>query len=1107
MRIKLLFTILLLLCLTTIYAAPFHNIEKVLTQPDGTILYCYASGDEFYSRLHDSDGYTIVQAENGYFVYATVTEDGEMVATQYVAGKSDPKSLGLTPNIMIPKKEYLKKKDKMKISPTRDLVSLNHGVYNNLVVFIKFNGDTDFKTSQTEIDSMLNHNGYYDISMNNYFKKSTYNQLAMVSYCYPKADGDKVIAYEDVYPRNYYKPYNATSNPEGYKEDERGQREFALLKRAIAHIADEVPDTLNIDRNGDGLIDNVIFVVKGNVSDWGELLWPHMWELHGEDVYIHNKRVMAFNFQLETSTYFTVSTLCHEMSHSLGFPDLYHYNPLYESLSPVGSWDLMCTNSQPPQHTATYMKYKYGTWIDEIPEIGYGTYTIEANSWEGGRRNCYKIPTSDPDQFYLVEYRNKNNFFERGLPDGGLLIYRLDTRYNGCIDYDGRDVLDELYIFRPGGTYNKNGTVSMAAFCEENARTEFNQNTDPKPFLNLNKRDENINICNISKKGDKMTFSYLPINSDIIPTNIITNVNKGKCVELEWDTVTNASSYNVYRDGILLAANVIDNFYNDDYQNIDKGYHYYSVSSNVNGEESFKSEKENVIIGDYCEYIFDMNCSGDNGWQGGEITLSFNNGMEDMYLTMYSGYNKKESVVVPTGIEMSVKWTSGWDDSECSFTIINDDTEVYKSDVLEEGILMTINAEGNRSCVKPQDLRADASECYVVLNWSSNVESDGYTIMRNDEMIADDVVDNFYIDKSIITSGTYTYTVLSKKDNCSSLPSDFVIATVLQYDRDMIDVDATLENEFVRLDWSVSPDKGTHRINYDDGKYVTSIGSNTNTWGIKIPSEALGIYEGAKIIAIEMFDANEATYNFNIYNGKTPNNSTLIHNEVVNTTNANDFVTFELSEEVSFDVNESLWLTAKSSSSSGKPIPCGEFVGLANSNMIKSGASWKSASEYGMNYSWLIRLHIEQQDDFVNDLSYNIYREDELIALGLKSTTYIDTDKEYIGDTVCYNVEVVRNNVRILCSDDACLPSSTEGIATVEDNSSYLYPNPTSSYVKIKGNNINCVKIYSLMGEVLFEENANRDELQIDMKKFGDGIYLIQIYTETDIKTHKVVVR
>ena len=57
MKIKLLFTTLLLFCLTALNAAPFKNVEKILTQPDGTKLHCYASGDEFYSRLHDKYAY------------------------------------------------------------------------------------------------------------------------------------------------------------------------------------------------------------------------------------------------------------------------------------------------------------------------------------------------------------------------------------------------------------------------------------------------------------------------------------------------------------------------------------------------------------------------------------------------------------------------------------------------------------------------------------------------------------------------------------------------------------------------------------------------------------------------------------------------------------------------------------------------------------------------------------------------------------------------------------------------------------------------------------------------------------------------------------------
>ena len=355
MRIKSLLLAIMLLCINAAFAAPFQNVEKILTQPDGTKLYCFASGDEFYNRLHDAEGFTIVQAENGYFVYASADSKGSVTATTYVAGKVDPKSLGLKPNIMISQEEYQKRRKMMEVPEVRDAKNLNHGVYNNLVIFIKFKGDGEFKTTQTQIDSMFNYDGYYDISMNNYFKKATYNQLSMKSYCFPIADGDRVLAYEDIYPRNYYQPYNETTNPEGYTD--QAEREFPLLKRAVEFVADQVPADLDIDRDNDGHIDNVIFVVKGNVGDWSDLLWPHMWSMYGEDAYINGKKVGTFNFQLETSTYFSVSTLCHEMSHSLGFPDLYHYNAASEHLSPAGPWDLMCGNANPPQHSSVYMKY------------------------------------------------------------------------------------------------------------------------------------------------------------------------------------------------------------------------------------------------------------------------------------------------------------------------------------------------------------------------------------------------------------------------------------------------------------------------------------------------------------------------------------------------------------------------------------------------------------------------------------------------------------------------------------------------------------------------------------------------------------------------------
>ncbi|MCK5572062.1 MAG: hypothetical protein KAJ12_04850, partial [Bacteroidetes bacterium] len=41
-------------------AAPLSFVPQKLIQPDGSVLHCFASGDEFYNWLHDKDGFTIM---------------------------------------------------------------------------------------------------------------------------------------------------------------------------------------------------------------------------------------------------------------------------------------------------------------------------------------------------------------------------------------------------------------------------------------------------------------------------------------------------------------------------------------------------------------------------------------------------------------------------------------------------------------------------------------------------------------------------------------------------------------------------------------------------------------------------------------------------------------------------------------------------------------------------------------------------------------------------------------------------------------------------------------------------------------------------------------
>ena len=367
-------------------------------QPDGTVLSLLASGDEFYNRLHDKDGYTIMRnPETGCLVYADKV-DGKLVPTEFVAGRVDVILLeraGLKKGLLDDHKPGARV---LAVAEGEPVVNAPRtGTINNLVVYIRFSDQEEF--AEAFID---NTDGFFNSvdagvnSLRNYYTEASYNQLAIGTTSYPMSVPG-VFSYQDSFPRAYYMPYDAATNPTGYDGDtERRIREHTLLVNAVNAVSSEVPPGLNIDGDADGMVDNVCFIVKGEPTAWSSLLWPHMWSLYSYSVYINAKRVYTYNFQMETTL--DVGVLCHEMFHSLGAPDLYHYSQ--DGLQPVWAWDLMEWNLDPPEHMGAYMKWRYGTWISSIPEITTsGTYTL--NPLTSATNNCYKIASPFSSTEYL----------------------------------------------------------------------------------------------------------------------------------------------------------------------------------------------------------------------------------------------------------------------------------------------------------------------------------------------------------------------------------------------------------------------------------------------------------------------------------------------------------------------------------------------------------------------------------------------------------------------------------------------------------------------------------------------------------------------------------
>lgn len=494
--------ILTLICVcvaTSMQAAWLNNMPAPVTQPDGSKLDLLASGDEYHNWLHDSNNFTIIRDKTtGFFCYAQKSGE-ELIASTAIVGRDLPSSRGLTPGINISPETYKQlRATRFYMPESRDAPTT--GTINNIVIYIRFSDESEFGENISLYDGWFNTSAS---SQKNYYLEASYNQLTVNTSFYPSPANNLVVSWQSGNPRAYYQPYDASTNPTGYNGDtEQRTREFSLLQSATNAVSSQIPSSLNIDSDNDGRVDNVVYIVRGAAGAWSSLLWPHRWSLYDRFVYINGKRVYDFNFQLQTFLASrAVGVICHEFFHTLGAPDLYHYTS--NGISPAGSWDIMQSDQNPPQHMTAFMKWKYGDWISSIPTITTDqAYTL--NPLTSSTGNAYRINSNNANQYYIVEFRKKTGTFESSIPGSGMLVYRIDTSA-GNGNADGPP--DELYIYRPGGTTTVDGTVSSANFSTETGRTRINGSTNPSPFLQDGSAG-NLSLYGIgSSAGSTLTFN------------------------------------------------------------------------------------------------------------------------------------------------------------------------------------------------------------------------------------------------------------------------------------------------------------------------------------------------------------------------------------------------------------------------------------------------------------------------------------------------------------------------------------------------------------------------------------------------------------------------
>lgn len=383
----------------------------------------------------------------------------------------------------------------------------------NVVCFVKFADQKDNKWEEdfSYYEKMFNATGEGVNSVRNYFNDMSYGRFDWESTLI-------LTEYVDSHPRSYFCE-RSEDNPGGYTSLDYllDTRTRTLVKDMCSYLSDVIPDDVVLDANGDGTVDNIVLIINGN-SERGasNMLWPAnntapAARLKGLNVKNYLKVFDGANgYKTLVPQKLNTGVLCHEMMHTLNAYDLYTSSSS-PKIEPVNVWDLMSDNQKIPQGLTAYMRHRYGAnygkWIEdsELPILTEsGVYELAPLSAMDSDAKGYRIvPDPKSDEYFMLEYRDREDIWDMSLPASGLLVYRVNPKINGNL---GKNC--EVYIFRPDGAVDKAGKVNRAPLGPNTGRLSFGGEEDTDyPFYQDGTRAPFF-ITEVAKTGDKISFRY-----------------------------------------------------------------------------------------------------------------------------------------------------------------------------------------------------------------------------------------------------------------------------------------------------------------------------------------------------------------------------------------------------------------------------------------------------------------------------------------------------------------------------------------------------------------------------------------------------------------------
>ncbi len=428
-----------------------HPIE--IEQPDGTTITVQLFGDEFYHYTLSSDGYQIVQLDDGFYYYytpeifsnaatrsiPTVRYNDPSRRTQdernFAAGISkgvDPSYEAIGLQAAAIRRSALESSRTMATvpahSPQQDRAFSVMFPQKNIVILAQFS-DVKFQSEHTSatFTAMLNQKGY---SVGGAIGSSK-------DYFIFNSRGEyepEFIVTDIVTLPNSMSYYGANS---GDFDARPAQMIFDACSAANASV-----NFADYDINNDEIIDAVfVFYAGYNEAEGGPAnsIWPHRSDLRGYGDF-DGKKIGVYACTSELSgrsgaNLAGIGTFTHEFGHVIGLPDLYDTDYAGSGGTSVGFYNISIMSGGgynagghiPPTYIA-YERRLLG-WAEPVSLTSLSEDEITIMPMTQNPEIVYYIPTATEGEVFLLE-SHANESWDEPLDGTGLIITQVRAGTN-----------------------------------------------------------------------------------------------------------------------------------------------------------------------------------------------------------------------------------------------------------------------------------------------------------------------------------------------------------------------------------------------------------------------------------------------------------------------------------------------------------------------------------------------------------------------------------------------------------------------------------------------------------------------------------------------------